>query len=286
MASRKRKSKRNKQPRTGNRRRIAQFEPLEERRVLTCLFPDVPINISDTLDPQEVEFYNITLCSGLDLDDGDTLIIETLGSTLTPSNDTELGLYNDVGDVLALNDDIDAGAGNLLSRLNLPADLTTGQTTLQTLASGDYTIAAGAFDTTFNSGLDGMGNPNATSTSNNTGNLEVSVTVSQNNFGTLVSGTTATDTDPLVAEEVKFFRFELAESVTTGNGNSLVIDTLGSSLTDAGFGPNDTEIGLFDAIGNLIATNDDAGVGTLTSQLSFGDGGVDGDQNQIQTNFG
>jgi CSLREA domain-containing protein len=282
MASRKRKSKRNKppRPRTGNRRRIAQFEPLEERQVLTTLLPGVPVTFDAILSEQTVEFFDITLNSALDLDDGDSLILDTIGSSLDDgfggtTEDTEIGIYGDNGNLLGENDDIDVSSGNVLSRLDLPSDLTTAST----LLSGDYTIAAGAYDTTFSSGLNGSGNPNATSASNYFGNLQVNVVLQQNNFGSITPEMTVSDTDPLVAEEVKWFRFELDNDVTAVNGSALVIDTAGSMLTDAGFGEDDTELGLFDAAGNLIGTNDDADFdgGILTSQLSFGAGGTDGD---------
>lgn len=50
-------------------------------------------------------------------------------------------------------------------------------------------------------------------------------------------------------------------------GGDVSIDTAGSILTDAGFGENDTELGLYDSTGLLIADNDDVGGGDLTSAV-------------------
>jgi hypothetical protein len=73
--------------------------------------------------------------------------------------------------------------------------------------------------------------------------------------------------------EVAFYQFDLPSTVTAANGWSLVIDTLGSTLSVN----NDTALGLYDSNGNLIASNDDApGLGQL-SRLSFGAGGGNGD---------
>ena len=243
--------------RSKKRCRLSAVEPLEARQLLTRLLPGNEFH-NGPLAAGEVVFVDFELGSELDASDGDSLTLHTLFSSLTPSNDTELALYDALGNVIAENDDIDFAAGNLLSQL----DLTT-------LPAGDYFAAVGSFDTVFGPGF------NATSSSNNTGTWDIDFTLTQNEFGTLASGVVA-DNDPLVAEEVKFFRFELATDVTAASGDSLVMDTLGSSLTDTGTGPNDTEIGLYDVSGNLLATDDDSN-GLLTSQLSFGAGGVDGD---------
>ena len=72
--------------------------------------------------------------------------------------------------------------------------------------------------------------------------------------------------EPIAAAEVIWYSFDL----TGGAGaNPWSIDTFGSTNTGGAFGNDDTEIGLYDAAGNLIATNDDAdfGGGILTSIL-------------------
>lgn len=78
-------------------------------------------------------------------------VLDTLGSTLGPSNDTELGLFNSGGALVASNDDI--GGGSLLSRITSPVGL----------PAGTYYLAIGGFNTLFGSGFQ------AASTSSNTG---------------------------------------------------------------------------------------------------------------------
>lgn len=68
------------------------------------------------------------------------LDLNTLGSTLGPDNDTELGLYSAGGVLIDFNDDIDFAGGNFLSRLAF-AD---GE-----LPAGDYYLALGGFNTDY-----------------------------------------------------------------------------------------------------------------------------------------
>jgi len=75
-----------------------------------------------------------------------------------------------------------------------------------------------------------------------------------------------TETGPLNLAEVTWYSFD----VSGGAGaQPWSIDTLGSTNTGGSFGDDDTELGLFDAAGNLIASNDDEdfGAGILTSLL-------------------
>lgn len=73
----------------------------------------------------------------------------------------------------------------------------------------------------------------------------------------------------LAASEVKWFRFQF--DGTDGTNMYLDIDTttLGMSGTASTL---DTEIGLYDNLGNFIGTDDDGGV-TLFSAMSFGNAG-------------
>jgi hypothetical protein len=91
---------------------------------------------------------------------GGPLVIDTLGSNLSPSNDTEIALYSALGGLIDTNDDIDLFGGNLLSELSF-AD--------GDLAPGEYYIAVGAFNSSFSGGF------TATSSSSNTGQFLLNI---------------------------------------------------------------------------------------------------------------
>jgi len=117
----------------------------------------------------------------------------------------------------------------------------------------------GGFDTTFANG------PTVVSTSSNTGPYAINLALLGTTTSVLGSGV-------LDSGEVEFFPFTLVDPILASNWGRLVIDTIGSTLAPS----NDTELGLFDAAGLLLATDDDDGPGFL-SELSFGFGGNDGD---------
>ena len=87
---------------------------------------------------------------------GGAFSIDTLGSTIS-DDDTELGLYDSNGFLVAFNDDIDY-PDNAFSELTF-AD--------GDLAAGRYYLAVGAYDTTFAPGFD------ATSSSTSTGLVQI-----------------------------------------------------------------------------------------------------------------
>ena len=82
-------------------------------------------------------------------------------------------------------------------------------------------------------------------------------------LGTLPVGATNVPGIPITAGGVVWYRFTVTNPVQAPF--YLDIDTEGSALTTT----NDTEIGLFDSTGALVASDDDDGSGFL-SQLSFG----------------
>jgi len=88
-------------------------------------------------------------------------------------------------------------------------------------------------------------------------------------LGTLSDGVPANAAAALGVEEVKWYTFTNAEC-TGANFRGLTIAT---ATSEEGA---DSEIGLYTTGGLLLANNDDFG-GALTSQLSFGSGGVNGD---------
>jgi len=90
---------------------------------------NVPSQVDGTLDAGAVDWYSFSLTETLDLD------INTLLST--GIGDTELGLYDVDGNLIASNDDW--GGGGYLSQI------------LATLDAGDYYVALGGYNTTFGS---------------------------------------------------------------------------------------------------------------------------------------
>ncbi|MCA9272493.1 MAG: PEP-CTERM sorting domain-containing protein [Phycisphaerales bacterium] len=87
--------------------------------------------------------------------------ISTAGSTNTGGSfgddDTEIGLYDAAGNLIATNDDEDFGAGILTSLLD---DSTVGA-----LADGTYYVAVGNFNTVYNAGFDATSTSTAEGTS-------------------------------------------------------------------------------------------------------------------------
>lgn len=72
------------------------------------------------------------------------------------------------------------------------------------------------------------------------------------------------------AGEIKWFKFSFAG--TNGTTNFLDIDTSSVNMGDVSTQTIDTEIGLYDAAGNMIANDDDDGAG-FYSALTFGNAG-------------
>jgi hypothetical protein len=89
-----------------------------------------------------VQWYKITL--GAAIPSGDLFRVHTYGNTLTGgqfgNEDTEIALFNSLGNVIASNDDLN---GNLWSDIQI----TTG------LAAGDYYVAAAAYNLSFGAGF-------------------------------------------------------------------------------------------------------------------------------------
>jgi subtilisin-like proprotein convertase family protein len=93
-------------------------------------------------------------------------------------------------------------------------------------------------------------------------------------LGTLSAGMTMGNA-ALAAGQVVWFKFTLAQPVT--NADYLIAHTIGSNTTSAGFGPNDTELGIYNSSGNFLFTNDDINFvaandpnNLLTSRLRVG----------------
>ncbi len=219
----------------------------------------------------EIKWYKFTLATPITTANLGFLDLDT--ETTVDFADTEIGLFDDDGDLIA-NDD-DDGSLNL-SQLSFGPGASArppfnGSAAYNgrdgELAAGTYYLAVGGFNVTF------VGGFGATSSSTVAGNINVRInrgtgTAPQpptaEDLGTLAQGLT-TDTENLGAGAVKWYKF----TTTTATSSSFFfdIDTVGTTA----FGNNDTELGLYSSTGALIATDDDD-CDILLSQLSFGVG--------------
>ncbi len=130
-----------------------------------------PLTVTAQLAARQIIWFKFTI--GLDAaNPGTFLDIDTEGSTLAPSNDTELGLFKATGQFRATDDD---DGSNLLSQLTFgdvgprppvgngqPYNGRDGR-----LSAGTYYLAVGGYNSTFSDGF------TATSTSTNTGTVVV-----------------------------------------------------------------------------------------------------------------
>lgn len=156
------------------------------------------------------------------------VIFDTEGSTF----DTELGVYDDSGTLLANDDD---GGTGLMSRIG------------RYYEAGDYEIYLGGYDTRFRDG------PIVTTSSTYSGDYSL-------NWRSFEVDTLQLNGAIDSASEIDVFQFSLGGDITTALNDLLSIDI------QAEF---DTELGLYNANGDLIANDDDGGPGLL-SNLTFG----------------
>ena len=188
---------------------------------------DIELVIGEVVPPAEPTVFTDL---GIIGNSGGSITLELCGSDF----DTEMGVYNASGGLVANNDD----------SCGLASSITTG------LPAGNYWAAVTGWNTTFGNGWVASGS------GRDFGNFAGS-------FGTAgVSGVV----DP---DEVEWFRFEIEAGTVTpppaidlgdvaSVGDTFAIDSFGSTF--------DTELGLWDSNGALLANNDDAG-GTLQSEL-------------------
>lgn len=219
----------------------------------------------------QVRWYKFTLSQPITTANLRFLDIDT--ETTTAFADTEIGLFDDDGDLIMSDDD--DGSGNLSQATFGPGAASrppfTGAQAYNgrdgELAAGVYYIAVGGYNMTFAGGF------SAPSTSTVVGDINLRINVgagstpqppAAEDLGTLQQGLT-TDTENLAAAGVKWYKF----TTTTATSSSFFfdIDTVGTTA----FGNNDTEIAIFSNAGALIATDDDT-CDVLLSQLSFGVG--------------
>ena len=171
---------------------------------------------------------------------GGLLSIDTSGSVI---GDTELGAFNSAGELLDSNDD---------SVLDLQSVL-SGE-----LSAGIYFIAAGAWNASFGNSFEAAAPANQPS---------VTVNVRRGKFdpSTEVVATASGE----VATGAVWFSLEVTEPAPGPVGDTpATAITLAPipegviSLDTGGSAVEDTEIGLYDASGELLETNDDSELGT------------------------
>ena len=199
--------------------------------------------------------FNFTLAHNVGA--GDVLQVSTTGSNF----DTEIAIYNTVGRLVATNDDV--GPRNHLSQLIFG----TGKT----LAAGDYTVALSGFNTIFRDNDIVPGSSQGGGFQLNIQTTQPVLLPSQQSYlakdGNLLPNAiqeTELASGWLESHSVQRIDFTLEDNILRGDW--LAIHTYGSGF--------DTEIGLYNSRGKLIATNDDFQSGNLLSRISFG---LDGD---------
>lgn len=115
-------------------------------------------SVMDDIGPAEVLWYSFDLVGGAG---ALPWSIDTLGSTNTGGSfgddDTEIGLYDAGGNLIASNDDADFGAGVLTSLLD--------SNSVGSLADGTYYVAVGNFNTTYGAGFAATSTSTASGTS-------------------------------------------------------------------------------------------------------------------------
>src|SRR5262245_1263906 len=183
----------------------------------------------------QVFWYQFTLGAPVQMSSLGFLNVDTFGSTMT---DSEVGLYNSIGNLVATDDDDAAG---LLSALSFGSGNATfpGAAAVVSngrdgdLAAGVYYLAVAGFNSTFNA--TGWSVVPGTNAGNYTINVATGTapavadpagTVS---FGSIAVPATLTSTVPLAASSVAWFKATIP-AVSTAAGNFLDIDTELSAL--------------------------------------------------------
>jgi hypothetical protein len=206
------------------------------------------------------------------------LDIDTNGSTGGMA-DTEIGLFDASGILIASDDDDGLLAQSLLS-FGTGGDAAAGAVGQdRELPAGDYYLAVNRFNSTYANGWSVSG-----SSTSGTGTIQLRVRTgfltpppppSVTDLGTLTqAGATVSDA-ALAAEQVQWFTFTLAEGALASATKFLDIDTAGSVLLPS----TDTSIGLYDSTGARVDTNDDedSDGGIRTSLLTWGTGSTGAD---------
>jgi len=199
-------------------------------------------------------------------------------SSALSNGDTEIGLYDAGGTLIATDDDDGSGNNSQLSfGVASPARPPVGDGAAYNgrdgaiLPAGTYYLASSAWDSIFNAAQ-----WNVTTTATASGPITVNISIgtvpaggipaSSAGLGTIGAAPVTATSTIAAAGDVKWFSFTLDAPVNTVNREYLDLDTEGSGIFD-------TTMGLFrdNGTGTLIATDNDSG-SQLQSQLSFGRG--------------
>ena len=210
---------------------------------------------SGKLLPNSFGIFNFTLLR--DIWGSDALTIGTAGSKF----DTEIALYDKLGNLVATNDNMTPA--NQLSQLNFGAKIT--------LSAGDYQLVLGGFNTLFGDG-------NITPGTHKGGDFNINIESSAPIITPSKPSFQAMDGHilPAVIYEIELAQGRMEPGVIRRFDFTLKNDILPGDwfdLNTKGLG-FDSEIGLYDSKGKLIANNDDISPRNSLSRLSFG---LDGD---------
>ncbi|MFT3687013.1 MAG: GC-type dockerin domain-anchored protein [Phycisphaerales bacterium] len=198
------------------------------------------------------------------------------GSTIS---DHEIAVYRVDSSVVVQDDDSGPGHLSLLSfgqtspvRPPVDADQFTSPRAGQSgdLPAGTYYLATAEFDAAFGDGFA------ATSSGTHLGdmavdfrtNLPAAPPIPQPflDIGTLSQGVLDGGIHPASPSAIYWIRFALAQGVSAASGRYLDIHTIGNASPAT----IDTELGLYNAVGGLMASDDDDGQNGNRSLLTFG----------------
>ncbi len=198
-----------------------------------------------------------------DVQGSDYFAIATAGSSF----DTEIGLYDSAGRLVASNNNVSPYTSSSLLRFGF------GGSDGSRLGAGSYTLVLGGFNTIFRDGDVDTSFPHQ-------GDFQIDIQSTQRVVSPAAPSFLARDgkylpasvqeveiaRGSLAAGEVRLFSINFARDIS--GADWAAIHTTGSSI--------DTEIALFDAHGHLVAENNNLATYEPTSRLSFGFDGDDG----------
>ena len=208
-----------------------------------------------------IGLFRFTLAA--DIGGTDYLAINSAGSTF----DTELGLYDSTGHLVATNNNIDAYRSDSQLRFGF------GGSNGLALSAGEYTVVLGGFNTIFEDGKIDTTFPHQ-------GDFRIDIQSTQPVVAPAGSSLLARDGNflPVNIEEVEIargflhpgevLRFPISFDQAITRADWVAIHTTGSLI--------DTEIALFDAAGRLVAENNNLSPYNPLSRLGFGFDGDDG----------